>query len=159
MPRGKKKATAAEAPPSTPPASKRRKTSTDTAKGEVKAASSEHKDQPQPKPRTSSRSTKTYKPLFGYNLTCSGGKKNTSKNLNVAQRSSCGKLMDRFGTRNGVRNGLMDIVYPAYNRDPDELGSDDQSVIDPSGYGRLFEDLDVDMNGVINDTLFCIHLH
>ena len=39
MPRGKKKATVAEAPPSTPPQAKKRKTTNSTPKGEVKVSS------------------------------------------------------------------------------------------------------------------------
>jgi len=41
MPRGKKKATVAEAPPSTPPQAKKRKTASSTPKGTVKAGSVE----------------------------------------------------------------------------------------------------------------------
>jgi hypothetical protein len=56
--------------------------------------------------------------------------------------------MGRFGTRNDARNGLMDIVETILGIVDDVIGSEDPNVIDPSGYQRLLEDLNVDIIGV-----------
>src|SRR2546430_15560950 len=58
-------------------------------------------------------------------------------------------LICRFGIRNGVRNGLTAIVLSSSKMSVNMAGSGDQNVIDPTGFQRFCEDLDVDITGVI----------
>ena len=62
MPRGKKKATASEAPPSTPPNAKKRKVSASSAKGEI-AVTSNKRGASRASTRASSKTAVTLDPL------------------------------------------------------------------------------------------------
>lgn len=69
-----------------------------------------------------------------------------NKNINVGTLDVCGNC--RVGTRNGVRNGLMDIVLSYLKMYVNATGSQDQNVIDPSGFQRFCEDVGADITGV-----------
>ena len=48
-----------------------------------------------------------------------------------------------------MRNGLTAIVLSSSKMSANVAGSRDQNVIDPTGFQRFCEDLDVDITGVI----------
>jgi len=107
MPRGKKKATVAEAPPSTPPSAKKRKIHASTEEGDVPVSSADLNNA-RITTRASSRTDATYSHWATW-LICRNGKKSANKRTNV-DSSLMRAINGRFGIRNVARNGLMDTV-------------------------------------------------